>query len=61
LKELKKIQQKLNQNTDKNSKEEAVVSWQMKLFSKREYNKYLSKVGESILEKNYSEECKNLK
>ena len=34
LKDIKKLQQKLIQKTDKHDKEDVIISWQMKVFSK---------------------------
>ncbi len=48
---------------ESDSKEEVVINWQTKIFSKSEFLKYSSPSFEpgSILEENYKEECLKLK
>ncbi|RNA44327.1 Meckel syndrome type 1 [Brachionus plicatilis] len=61
LKELEKIRREF---VDLNSKkEEAIISWQAKIFSKREYIKYINQnfVPQTILEEHYQDECLKLK
>ena len=49
--------------SESDSREEMVISWQSKIFSKSEFLKYSSASfdASSILEENYKEECLKLK
>ncbi len=50
-------------NSEGDDREEVVINWQTKIFSKSEFLKYSSSSFEatSILEENYKDECLKLK
>lgn len=63
LKDLKQLTSGLLNDQNGNNHEEKTITWQTKIFSKREFLLYSSESfdPQNILEKNYKEDCLKLK